>query len=63
MQNFMRHSMAATASMRPPKARSPALCLKLGIVDGKLYLNFSLGAQDITGNIALADGFWPSLHS
>jgi len=38
------------------------------VVDGKLYLNFSLGVrdlwrQDIAGNIALADGFWPSLHA
>ena len=38
------------------------------VVDGKLYLNFSLGVRDlwrrdITGNIALADGFWPSLHA
>lgn len=38
------------------------------IVDGKLYLNFSLGVrdlwrQDIAGNIALADGFWPGLNS
>ncbi len=37
------------------------------VVDGKLYLNFSLGVrarwrQDIPGNIALADGFWPGLH-
>ncbi len=37
------------------------------IVDGKLYLNFSLGVRDlwrrdIAGNIALADGFWPGLH-
>jgi len=38
------------------------------IVDGKLYLNFSLGVRDlwrrdIAGNIALADGFWPGLHA
>ena len=38
------------------------------IVDGKLYLNYSLGVrdiwrQDIAGNIALADSFWPSLHA
>lgn len=38
------------------------------IVDGKLYLNFSLGVRDlwrrdIAGNIALADGFWPELHA
>jgi len=38
------------------------------IVDGKLYLNYSLGVrdlwrQDITGNIALADGNWPSLSA
>ncbi len=37
------------------------------IVDGKLYLNYSLGVrdrwrQDISGNIALADGYWPALH-
>lgn len=36
------------------------------IVNGKLYLNYSLGVrdlwrQDIPGNIALADGFWPGL--
>ena len=34
------------------------------IVDGKLYLNFSLGVRtrwekDIPGNIAAADGHWP----
>ena len=38
------------------------------IFEGKLYLNYSLGVrdlwrQDIAGNIALADGFWPSLHA
>ncbi|MBL1435970.1 MAG: YHS domain protein [Rhodobacteraceae bacterium] len=38
------------------------------IVGGKLYLNFSLGVrdlwrQDISRNIALADGFWPGLHA
>jgi len=38
------------------------------IVEGKLYLNFSLGVRDIwrrdiAGNIALADGFWPELHA
>lgn len=38
------------------------------IVDGELYLNYSLGVRDIwrrdiAGNIALADGFWPSLHA
>lgn len=38
------------------------------IADGKLYLNYSLGVrdlwrQDIAGNIALADGFWPGLHA
>ena len=38
------------------------------IVDGKLYLNYSLGVrdlwrQDIAGNIALADDFWPNLHT
>ena len=38
------------------------------IVNGKLYLNYSLGVrdlwrQDIAGNIALADGFWPGLSS
>ncbi|MCF6271976.1 MAG: YHS domain protein [Rhodobacteraceae bacterium] len=37
------------------------------IVDNKLYLNFNLGVrsrwrQNITGNIELADGFWPGLH-
>ena len=36
------------------------------VVDGKLYLNYSLGVrdlwrQDTAGNIALADGFWPEL--
>jgi len=38
------------------------------IVEGRLYLNYSLGVrdiwrQDIEGNIALAEGFWPSLHA
>jgi len=38
------------------------------IVGGKLYLNYSLGVRDIwrrdiTANIVLADGFWPSLHA
>lgn len=36
------------------------------IVEGKLYLNYSLGVrdlwrQDIEGNIAKADAFWPVL--
>jgi len=36
------------------------------IFEGKLYLNFSLQArqlwsQDIPGNIALAEGFWPAI--
>ena len=36
------------------------------IVDGKLYLNYSLQAQqewesDIPGKIARADGFWPDV--
>jgi len=38
------------------------------IVENRLYLNYSLGVRsiwrkDISGNIALADGNWPSLHS
>lgn len=37
------------------------------IVDGKLYLNFSLSvrdrwSKDIPGNIAAADANWPQLH-
>ncbi len=36
------------------------------IVDGKLYLNYSLDVQqqwqeDVPGNIAKADGQWPSI--
>ena len=36
------------------------------IVDGKLYLNFSLRArelwsEDIPGNISLAEGYWPDI--
>jgi len=36
------------------------------IVDGKLYLNYSASVkstweQDVTGNIASADGHWPSV--
>lgn len=36
------------------------------IVDGKLYLNYSLDVQrqwrgDVPGNITKADGFWPSI--
>ncbi len=36
------------------------------IVDGKLYLNFSLRArelwsEDIPGNISLAEGYWPEI--